>query len=216
MQGRVNLAGVLSVIGAVAILVGLSLDWFDPEISAWTAFEIVDLLLAAIAVGTLAVVVAGSAGRPWPEAAAGWLPAGAVAAFVLVAAALINHPPAGIDRSLEIGAWIAFAGAALLVVGAILITTEVSFVVTARPRRHEPGAPAGPPPEEPRETDEFDADEPGLGEPDVLDADEPELGEPDVFEEGDEEIVEPSDVITEPVEDPTETETRPLPPRDEP
>lgn len=141
MRGRVNGAGILAVIGAGALLVGLFLSWFEPGITAWNAFEIVDLLLATIAVGVLLVALAASSDRPRLVALAGWLPAAAFAAFVIVAASLINPPPGVGDGSLEIGAWLSLAGAALLVVGAILATTELSLVITVRPRRREQAEP---------------------------------------------------------------------------
>jgi hypothetical protein len=139
MRGRINGAGALAVIGAGALLVGLFLSWFEPGISAWNAFEIVDLLLAAIAVGVLVVALAGSSDRPGLVALAGWLPVAALAALALVAVSLLNPPPAAGDGSLEIGAWVSLGGAALLVVGAVLATTEFSLVITVRPRRRHTG-----------------------------------------------------------------------------
>jgi hypothetical protein len=142
MRGRVNGAGVLAVIGAAALLVGLFLNWFEPGVTAWNAFEIVDLLLAAIAVGVLIVALAASSDRPRLVALAGWLPIAAAVALVLVVVSLLNPPPTVGDGSPDIGALVSLAGAALLVVGAVLATTEFSLVITVRPRRGEMAAPA--------------------------------------------------------------------------
>jgi hypothetical protein len=98
---------------------------------------VVDLLLAAIALGVLLVALGASSDRPRLVALAGWLPIAAFATFVLVVVSLINPPPTVGDSSLGIGAWVSLAGAALLVVGAVLSTTELSLVVTVRPRRQK-------------------------------------------------------------------------------
>ena len=229
-----SLAGALAVLGAVALLVGLSLDWYDPEISAWTAFEIIDLLLAAIAVGVVAVALGRSPARPGLERAAGWLPAAALAAIVLVLVSIVNPPPAAIDRSVEVGAWVSLAGAALLVIAAVLATTEVSIVVAMRPRTRRRGR------ERATEASGIAAEEGGwqpVEEP-IEPVDEPidrvaepiePIEEPPLRDQPTEESAilgeEPFDEVVGPAEaEPAEaadsdraenTETRPLPPRRE-
>jgi hypothetical protein len=223
MQGRVNAAGILAVIGAAALLVGLFLDWFEPGISAWNAFEIVDLLLAAIALGVLLVALGASSDRPRLVALAGWLPVAAAAAFALVVLSLINPPPTVGDSSLALGAWVSLAGAALIVVGAILATTELSLVITVRPRRQKGAAsvvdevapPASAPGWEPPPHGS-PSGEP-IEDPDLQGArfEEPPLGEPPVEEPAtDEEPIDPGGA-TEPVDEMIEPEdaddeTRPL------
>lgn len=139
MPLRVNTGNALTAAAAAALLVAIFLDWFEPSLSGWTAFEIVDLLLAAIAIGALVATLGGFAGAPRAAAvAARWLPVASVVALVLVAEALINHPPAGVGRGLEVGAWIALAAALLLVGGVALSTTEISLVISRR--ESEPGA----------------------------------------------------------------------------
>lgn len=215
MQGRLNLAGGLAVLGAVLLLVGLSLDWYEPQISAWTAFEIVDLLLAAIAAAVAAVSLARGPGRPRLEALGAWLPIAALAALVLVLAALVNPPPAAIDRPLEIGAWVSLLGALLLVAAALLRTTKVSVVVTMRPRsqgradrsersdRSEEWSLAA---EERAWEDPLE--EPFAGPP----LDEPPTGEHPI--DADDELAEPTDegIVPAPEVEP-EDETQPLPRR---
>jgi hypothetical protein len=221
MQGRLDLAGGLAVIGAIALLAGLWLDWYEPGISAWTAFEIVDLLLAAIAVSVVFVALARSPRRPRVEAVAGWLPIAALAALVLVVAALVNPPPAAIDRPLEIGAWVSLGGAILLVVAAILSTTELSVVVTMRPRtsrrsthEEEAAEPDWDPPEEP--LDESPTDESPIEEPPVDESpiEEPPIEDPDygLAEPVDEGIVPAADLEPDDYLEPDD-ETKPLPRR---
>ncbi len=135
MPERLDGGRLLLALGALGLLVSLFLHWFEPELTAWTVFEIVDLLLAATAIGVLFGVIAeaapGTGLRALPPAAA---PVLALVAFVLVVATLINHPPAAVGRSLDTGAWIGLAGAVLMVVGALLGVGRVSVVITRKPR----------------------------------------------------------------------------------
>lgn len=143
MPDRLDGGRLLLALGAVALLVSLFLHWFKPELTAWTVFEIVDLLLAATSVAVLIGVVAdaapGTGLRAPPPSAA---PVLALTALVLVVATLINHPPAAVGRSLDTGAWIGLAGAVLMTVGALLGVGRVSVVITRKPtqRSRRPGA----------------------------------------------------------------------------
>ena len=139
MPERINGGQALVVVAAIGLIVSLFLDWYAPGVSAWTAFEIVDLLLAALAVTALVIAIGGAI-HPEGSLAAltpRWLPAIGIAAFVIVIAALINHPPAAIHRSAETGAWIALGAAGALTVGGILSAARVSLVITLRPRQED-------------------------------------------------------------------------------
>jgi hypothetical protein len=162
MPERINGGQVLVVVGAVVLIVSLSLDWFQPGVSAWTVFEVVDLLLAALAIAALALAVGGAIhpGGSLAALAPHRLPAVGMAALVIVIAALINHPPAAIDRPAETGAWIALAATVALTVGGILSAARVSLVITLRPREEgsessdPPPPPAAPNPGQPEGYDE--------------------------------------------------------------
>ena len=52
MNRRFEMGPLLVALGAVLLLVSLFLDWYGP-LSAWDAFEVVDVLLAALAVLSL-------------------------------------------------------------------------------------------------------------------------------------------------------------------
>ena len=144
--------------GAVALLISLFLDWYgDPNssqgVTAWRSFEIIDLLLAAIAVLALVAVGERLAGlRPRvPLALAGL--AGPVA-LVLVLASIIEEPPLliafGADPSREVGIWIALAAALVMTAGALLRNVRVSLVVAPRETpRTSPDDETRPMPEEP-------------------------------------------------------------------
>jgi hypothetical protein len=139
MPERINGGQALVVVAAIGLIVSLFLDWYEPGVSAWTAFEIVDLLLAALAVTALVIAIGGAI---YPEGslaalAPRWLPAAGIAALAIVTAALINHPPAAIHRSAETGAWIALGAAGALALGGILSAARVSLVITLRPRQED-------------------------------------------------------------------------------
>src|SRR5687767_9192747 len=133
---------IVIALGALLLIVSLFLDWYGfgrgPDgdgFSAWTAFELVDLLLAVLALAAIAAAV-----EPFVRSAPR-LPerTGAIAgpvALLLVAVSLINSPPAaqGIDSDIEIGAWLGLAGAAIMCAGALLAFNRVSLVVTPRER----------------------------------------------------------------------------------
>jgi hypothetical protein len=141
----------VAAVGAILLLVSLFLDWFDPGLTAWTVFEIADLLLAAIALAAL-VAAAASFGVRGPLREGTLLPLGIVAS-VLVIGALLNHPPAAIGADPRSGAWLGLAGALLLAIGGLLTVAHVSLAVDVQ--RSE-AVPPPPPPAPRREDDTHD------------------------------------------------------------
>jgi hypothetical protein len=135
MPERINAGQALVITGAVALFVSLFLDWYEPGLSAWTVFELGDLVLAGLALVALATALPtrlGGAPEPRPLVSPSWLPwlAGAALAFVVLT--LVNDPPAARERSLELGAWIGLVGALLLAAGGLLSTARVSLVISSR------------------------------------------------------------------------------------
>jgi hypothetical protein len=129
---RFDIGPILLGLGAVLLLVALFLDWYGP-LTAWNAFEITDILLAALAVAGLA----GAVGLLAPELeyleqrAIPWIVG---AAFVLVAAELLDPPPGAGGESLGTGAWLALAAAVVMVLGVVLALGRVSFAVAVEGR----------------------------------------------------------------------------------
>ena len=122
---------MLSALGAVVLLVSLFLDWYAPGISAWQAFEVLDLVLAAFALGTLWLVLSPPLlGEPRREGMALWV---GVASLVIVASQLVNHPPAATPGHARLGAWLALAGA--LVMAAPSLPALAGLDLRERPRR---------------------------------------------------------------------------------
>ena len=103
--------------GAILLLVSLFVDWFEPGVSAWNTFEVLDLVLALLGLAALA-----SAVGPRHEYRLDHrlLPALGVVTMVVVVSQLVNHPPGASDRSLETGAWLALAGAVVMLIGGVL------------------------------------------------------------------------------------------------
>jgi hypothetical protein len=112
---------LVGALGGAGLLVALFLPWYssgNDNITAWNAFSVTDIVLAAAAVIGLSVAacvllrisvsypVAGS------SVAAGF---GAVAALLIVIR-MIN-PPGGGDVSLEIGAWLGLVSAIAVSIG---------------------------------------------------------------------------------------------------
>lgn len=161
---------LLAGLGALALLVSLFIDWygtpdappgefsleFDAGLTAWGAFELVDILLAALALATIAWAIEGIA-RPnkarIPDALG--IVAGPVA-LVLIVVSIIDDPPlvANFGTELEAGVWVALAGAVVMTIGALLRFARISISVSPRERAGADGATAAEPTaREPRYTE---------------------------------------------------------------
>jgi len=129
---RFDIGPIVLALGALLVLVGLFLPWYG-DLSAWEAFELADILLAALAVAGIASAV----GLLLPDAeyldrrALPWIVG---ATFVVVAVELLNKPPLGAGHDLKSGAWLSFAGAVIMVIGAVLSLSRVSFAVAVEGR----------------------------------------------------------------------------------
>jgi hypothetical protein len=156
---RINGGQALAGLGGALLFVSLFLDWFSPGggfrgVSAWTVFEVNDLILAALALFVLAIALNPllRLGLQLPLSSLPWVGLGAL---IIVAASLIQKPPAATHASIEVGAWLGLAGALLMVVGGVLSTARVSLVISRTPtgagppESRPPVGPATPPPTEP-------------------------------------------------------------------
>jgi hypothetical protein len=147
MPREIDAGPVAAAVGALLLLVSLFLDWFEPGVSAWTVFEVLDLVLAALALAAL-VALLDRLGLGLPGGSdAMAVGAGAVVALggvalLVVISQLLNHPPAAFGRELESGAFLGLAGAALMLGGGILSVGRVSFAVSVDERARAQGAAA--------------------------------------------------------------------------
>ncbi len=141
MPRRLDAGATVAASGALVLFVSLFLDWYgkrDEGFSAWTLFEVIDLLLAAIALLALSTFLSRSGVQPrLPQAPLLLLGA---AALVLCASQLIDEPPAVALSEFEpqTGAWLGLAGSALLLAGAFMSIARVSFSVEQREAPPDP------------------------------------------------------------------------------
>jgi hypothetical protein len=140
---RIEFAPLLAAVGGIVLFVSLFLHWYQPALTAWTVFEVWDVVLAVLAVAGIWVAVASVAWEASPRDGA--LPLLGGAAFVIVVSQLINHPPAAQGASVRSGAWLALAGSALMAAAGALkagnFSLSVSFSSGQRDReRQRPAA----------------------------------------------------------------------------
>jgi hypothetical protein len=133
MTRRIEAGPVLVGLGALILLISLFLDWYQPAVTAWDAFEVLDLLLAALAIAALVAAV----GAIRPEATVverHWLPAIVAAITIIVVAQILNPPPVLVDGDLDTGAWLALGAAIVMCLGTLLTLGRVSFAPTVEGR----------------------------------------------------------------------------------
>ena len=137
MTRRFDIGPVVLAVGALVLLVALFLDWYA-TFNAWQVFEITDVILAALSVAAIVAAV-GLLAPDVDYVDRRFVPWIVGAAFVLVADQILQ-PPAGLGNAhLGTGAWLAFAGSVVMVIGAVLSLTQ--GVLRGRRRRARP-APA--------------------------------------------------------------------------
>jgi hypothetical protein len=127
MTRRFQVGPILVFLGAIVLLVSLFLEWYGSQ-TAWDVFEMADVVLAVLAIAAIATAV----GLIAPDVGyldRKWVPGVGVAAAVLIAAQL-DPPPAAADEMAGTGAWIAFASALVMVIGAVLSFGRVSLAVS--------------------------------------------------------------------------------------
>jgi hypothetical protein len=147
---NIDAGPILALLGGVLLLVSLFFDWYETGLSAWTVFEVIDLLLAFSAL--VAIVFAIELLRPGlvpAPRAERMLPTAGTVALVLVVSQLLDHPPAAQDLGPELGAWLALGGALVMFAGGIATLAWVSLRVTVDRRSHAAAAPPSPPPPPP-------------------------------------------------------------------
>jgi hypothetical protein len=141
---RIPIGPLIGAVGALVVIVSLFLDWYQ-RLSGFTIFEVLDLVLVALGLATIASF-AGALGAKVPAALEPRRSlVFAIAAIVVVASQLLNDPPAvatDLGPPKELGIWLAFAGSAMMVAGALLATAQVSLAVDVHQRRPEPARPA--------------------------------------------------------------------------
>jgi hypothetical protein len=120
-----DIGRMVSAGGGVLLVVSLFLDWYDVGISAWTAFESWDVLLALAALAAIVDVVPAARVRRRLVVVPGT--AVAIAALCLVVLQIVNPPPAAAAYGPASGAWLALAATLIIVAGHALARASVSI-----------------------------------------------------------------------------------------
>jgi hypothetical protein len=131
---RFEVGPILVALGAMVLLVSLFLDWYG-GLTAWEAFEVVEVMLATLAVTAL-VIAAGLLAPDLEYVERRWLPAVVLGILLLVAAEIVDPPPAAGGQAAATGAWIAMGSALVMFAGAVLTFGRVSFAVSLEGRDH--------------------------------------------------------------------------------
>jgi hypothetical protein len=114
----------VEAIGGLGLLVAAVLPWYaagGEDATAWQAFSVTDVILAATAVIALSVAVCVLFGISvsYPVAGSSVATGFGFVAIVLIVIRMID-PPGGGGVSLEIGAWLGLLSAVAIVVGGYL------------------------------------------------------------------------------------------------
>jgi hypothetical protein len=137
-QRRIPIGPLVGLVGALLLLVSLFLDWWE-DATAFTVFEVLDLLLAGLALAAIASLAQGLGARlPGPAPDAGLALPLAAAALAIVVSQMLNDPPAiaGTGHGPAVGMWIAFGGAMLMVAGSALAAARIKLALDLE--RREP------------------------------------------------------------------------------
>jgi hypothetical protein len=133
MTRRFEVGPILVALAAIVLLASLFMDWYG-SLTAWEAFEVVEVMLMALALIALVIAV----GQVSPDLDYGerrWLPAVVLAIAVLVVAELIDPPPAAAGEDLGPGTWIAFGAALVMFLGTVLTFGRVRFAMSVEGRQ---------------------------------------------------------------------------------
>jgi uncharacterized membrane protein len=140
---RLRLGELLALAGAVCVIVSLFMRWYENaagNLSAWDTFGPAVVLLIAAAIAALGLVVSTVTERSTalPVAAAVWGTVWGVIAVIAAVVRVLERPEHA--TMVCVGAWLALAGAILILVGSWQSMRD------ERPVLYEP---ANPPPQPP-------------------------------------------------------------------
>lgn len=133
MTRRVEAGPVLVTLGALLLLASLFLDWYEPGISAWEAFEVWDVVLLVLA----AVCVVAGIGLAVPDLDVvdrRWLPWAAGAVTLIAVSQILDPPPAAAGQDPELGGILALVAALVMIAGGLLTFSRVGVALTMEPR----------------------------------------------------------------------------------
>src|ERR1700716_1024789 len=143
---RRTVAAVIIVIGGALLFGSLFVEWYDPGTSGWTAFEVLDLVLAFAGVVAMSAGIGALLGERWPDHAR-FVSAIGLVTFVIVVTQLIDPPPLAHEGRRGAGGVLALVASLILVAGGVLARRESitdrrdsdDALRRTRQRRHEEG-----------------------------------------------------------------------------
>ena len=133
MTRRLEAGPLLVTLGALLLLVSLFLSWFAGEITAWEAFEVWDLVLFVLALGSIAAGL-GLTTQDVDLVDRRFLPGAVTAVAAIVASQIIDPPPAAAGQDPDSGAWLALGAALAMCLGALLTFGRVQLALTVEGR----------------------------------------------------------------------------------
>jgi len=141
-----TVAAVIIVIGGALLFGSLFVEWYDPGTSGWTAFEVLDLVLAFAGVVAMSAGIGALLGERWPDHAR-FVSAIGLVTFVIVVTQLIDPPPLVHDGARRAGGFLALVASLILVAGGVIARRESitdrrdsdDALRRTRQRRHEEG-----------------------------------------------------------------------------
>ena len=141
MTRRLEAGPLLVTLGALLLLVSLFLSWFTGEITAWQAFEVWDIVLFVLAVGSIAAGLA-QITQAVDVVDGRFLPAAVIAVATIVASQIIDPPPAAPGQDPDTGAWLALGATLVMCLGGLLTYGRVglAFTVEGRDKRRHVSA----------------------------------------------------------------------------
>lgn len=118
--GRLRAGEVLALLGALCVIVALTLPWYEDlegKLDAWSTFgpAVVLLMLAALAALALVLATVTERSPALPVAAAVWSTLFGLIGLIAAVVRVLERPHNAI--SLCAGAWLALAGAVLVLAG---------------------------------------------------------------------------------------------------
>jgi hypothetical protein len=149
--GRIRAGEFLALLGALAVIVALTLPWYEHEprnLDAWSSFgpAVVLLILAAAAALALVLATVTERSTALPVAAAIWSTLFGLLAVIAALVRVLERPQG--STALCAGAWVALAGAVLMLAGSWQSLrderTEL-YPVSDTAARRPPDAPSSPP-----------------------------------------------------------------------
>jgi hypothetical protein len=134
MDRQLPVGPLLAGLGALILAISLFLDWWT-GLSAFDAYELLDLVLLGLAVATI-VSLAGGLGLMRPAISPALSLGIAIVTVVIVVSQIVNDPPIvlGGARDHGVGIWLALLGGVLMTAGALLAYAHISLAVDVRPR----------------------------------------------------------------------------------